>query len=66
MTRSEAVLKIEAQISELEAQLAELESRLPAHSVPPSMIAEMDRLDEKIQAEKIRLEALINEGSEPE
>jgi Tfp pilus assembly protein PilO len=60
MTRSEAILKIEAQISELEAQLAELEARLPAHSVHPSMIAEIDRLDEKIRAEKIRLNALVN------
>jgi len=64
MTRSEAVLKIEARISELEAQLAELEARLPAHSIPPSMITEIDRLDEKIQAEKIRLNALVDARSD--
>lgn len=64
MARSEMVSKIEARISELEAQLAELEARLPAHSIPPSMIAEMDLLDEKIRAEKIHLHALLDEESE--
>ena len=66
MARSETVLKIEARISELEAQLAELEARLPAHSIPPSMVAEMDLLDEKILAEKIRLNALLNKKNEKE
>ncbi|MCJ7536715.1 MAG: hypothetical protein WA997_05955 [Anaerolineales bacterium] len=49
-------------ITQLEAMLAELEARMPAHSIPPNLIAEMDLLDEKIQAEKFRLEAIQTEG----
>ncbi|NIN63781.1 MAG: histidine kinase [Anaerolineae bacterium] len=35
-------------MAELEKQLADLQSRLPAHSVPASMIAELDELEEEL------------------
>ncbi len=37
-----------ARVAELEKQLADLQARLPAHSVPPSMIAELDELEEEL------------------
>jgi hypothetical protein len=37
-----------ARVQQLEKQLADLEARLPAHSVPPSMIAELDELEEAL------------------
>ena len=37
-----------ARVAELEKQLTELQNRLPAHSVPPSMIAELDELEEAL------------------
>ena len=58
MTKSDEILEIKKRITLIEAQLAELAARLPAHSISPNMIAEMDLLDEKIKAEKFRLEAL--------
>lgn len=35
-------------LEELEQQLADLQARLPAHSIPPSMIAELDELEEAL------------------
>jgi ribosomal protein L29 len=35
-------------LEELEKQLADLQARLPAHSIPPSMIAELDELEEAL------------------
>ena len=37
-----------SQIKELEAQLADLQARLPAHSIPPSMMIELDELEEEL------------------
>jgi hypothetical protein len=39
---------IEAQVARLEKQLADLQARLPAHSIPPSMMAELDEVEEKL------------------
>ena len=39
-----------AQIKKLEAQLADLKARLPAHSVPPSMMIELDELEDELAA----------------
>jgi len=36
-------------IRELERQIADLEARLPAHSVPPSMIGQLEELEEKLE-----------------
>ena len=35
-------------VAELEKQLADLQQRLPAHSIPPSMIVELDELEEAL------------------
>jgi ribosomal protein L29 len=35
-------------LEELEKKLADLQARLPAHSIPPSMIAELDELEEAL------------------
>lgn len=45
-------------IAALEAQLAELKARLPAHSIPPAMILELDQLDEQLSAARRRLAQL--------
>jgi anti-sigma-K factor RskA len=39
---------IAARVARLEKQLADLQARLPAHSIPPSMIAELDELEETL------------------
>jgi len=36
-------------IAELEQQLADLQARLPAHSVPPAMIEELEELEEELE-----------------
>lgn len=51
-------LNLEQAIAELEAQLADLHAHLPAHSIPPAMIAEFDRLDEQLANQRARLAAL--------
>jgi hypothetical protein len=50
-----------ARVSDLEQRLADLLARLPAHSVPPSMIAELDELEEALaQARRqLRLETQV-------
>jgi hypothetical protein len=57
---SEAISVIKSQIAELETLLADLEARLPAHSIPANLIAEMDHLDEQILAEKKRLALMLD------
>lgn len=63
MERKQVLKKIQERIAQLEAQLADLESRLPAHSIPASLIAQMDQLDERILAEKNDLKALLEEDN---
>lgn len=40
--------QLQVTLEELEKQLADLQARLPAHSIPPSMIAELDELEEAL------------------
>ncbi len=47
---------IAARIAELEEQLADLKARLPAHTIPPGMIAEMDELEDALLAAQGQLE----------
>ncbi len=44
-----------ARVVELEKRLADLQARLPAHSIPPSMIAELDELEEALARAQRRL-----------
>jgi hypothetical protein len=47
-----------AQLSQLEAQLASLKARLPAHSVRPAMMIELEELEDEID----RLKAELRRG----
>jgi hypothetical protein len=38
-------------IEELKKQIAELKSRWPAHSVPPTMLQQLDDLEEELERE---------------
>jgi hypothetical protein len=38
-------------IKELESQIAELKRRWPAHSVPPTMLQQLDELEEELERE---------------
>ena len=49
-------------ISQLEMQLVDLQARLPAHSIPPNLIAEMDEIDDKLNEAKARLAAMSEEN----
>ena len=57
-------LELEILISKLERQLADLQARLPAHSIPPNLIAEMDEIDEQINETKSRLAELVKDAND--
>jgi len=48
---------IAARIAELEERLADLKARLPAHTIPPGMIAEMDELEDALLEAQEQLQA---------
>lgn len=62
MTETEAIIEVRKRIEALEKQLADLEARLPAHSIPPSLVAEMDLLEDQILAEKKHIADLLAKG----
>jgi hypothetical protein len=41
-------------IKQLEKQIAELKRRWPAHSVPPTMLQQLDELEEELERERKR------------
>lgn len=41
-------------IAELTRRIEDLRKRLPAHSIPPAMMAELDELEEQLAAEIAR------------
>ena len=53
-----------AQIAILEARLLDLNARLPAHSISPAMIAELDELDDKLAQARKQLAALYDSRSD--
>lgn len=55
---------LESEIASLEARLVDLKTRLPAHSIPPGMIAELDELDEELDLARARLSTLQGEKDE--
>jgi hypothetical protein len=61
MPRDDTASKLEGEIAGLEARLVDLKARLPAHSIPPGMIAEMDDLDEELALARARLKTLQGE-----
>lgn len=50
--------ELEQLIATLEARLEDLKARLPAHSTPPAMIAEMDDLDDQLEEARSHLARL--------
>lgn len=54
----ENIDKLRQRIIELEARLVDLRARLPAHSLPPAIMAEMDELDELLAQAQEQLAAL--------
>jgi hypothetical protein len=55
MDEKERLLQL---IAALEAQLADLKKRLPAHSIPPAMIIELDQIDEQLNTARQQLARL--------
>jgi hypothetical protein len=53
--------ELEQIISDLEARLADLYARLPAHTIPPAMIAELDEIDEQLLQARTRLSQIENQ-----
>jgi polyhydroxyalkanoate synthesis regulator phasin len=45
-------------IRELEKQIADLEARLPAHSVPPAMIEDLETLEEELERLKAEQQSI--------
>lgn len=43
-------------IQDLEKRLADLKARLPAHSIPPSMMMELDALEEQLAEVRARVD----------
>ncbi len=64
MKRQESTKKLEQEIAGLKARLEELEARLPAHSVPPAMMLEMEELEEQLAEAQARLAALRRRDDE--
>lgn len=61
MTEDDSANKLESEVAALEARLIDLKARLPAHSIPAGMIAELDELDEQLALARTRLDDLLGE-----
>ena len=59
---SKQAATLKQQIAELEARLADLKARLPAHTIPPAMIAEFDEIDEALEQAHRKLAAIQGTG----
>jgi hypothetical protein len=64
MAEDDKARKLESEIAGLEERLVDLKARLPAHSIPPGMIAELDELDEVLDLARARLSTLQGEKDE--
>ena len=53
-------MDLEKEIAALQARLADLKARLPAHSIPPAIMVELDEIEEKLIQAKSNL-AEVNE-----
>lgn len=56
--RTAARSKLRQEIAALEARLADLQARMPAHSIPPAMMIELDELEGRLAEARARLEIL--------
>jgi len=62
----EARRKILEQIADLEARIADCQRRMPAHSTPAGMLAELDELDEQLAVANRRLRLLDDQTEQPD
>jgi hypothetical protein len=51
-------------IASLEARIADCQARLPAHSFPPTMLAELDDLDEQLAEARSQLQSLTDKDQQ--
>jgi hypothetical protein len=51
-------------IASLEARIADCQARLPAHSIPPTMLAELDDLDEQLAEARSQLQSLTDKDQQ--
>ena len=52
------IIKLETEISKLEDKIKEKESNLPAHSIRPEMIQEIDNLEEELNSKRKKLKQI--------
>jgi uncharacterized protein involved in exopolysaccharide biosynthesis len=52
--------ELQEQVAALQARLADLHARLPAHSIPPAMMAELDEIEQQLQQAETLLEQLTS------
>jgi Tfp pilus assembly protein PilO len=56
------IQELQNEIDALEERLQELNRRLPAHSIPPAMIAELDELDEELSIKRASLTEMLRKS----
>ncbi len=61
MKSSKKIENLENEISELEGKIKEKESILPAHSIKPEMIQELENLEEELDSKRKKLIEQENE-----
>jgi hypothetical protein len=47
-------MSLEEKIARLEKEITEMEARLPKHSVPPTLVMELEELEDELAALKAR------------
>lgn len=52
---SEFRLLLEQQIARLEARLFDLQAQMPAHSVSPTLVAQIDEIDDQLESLRLQL-----------
>lgn len=50
--------QLEKEITAMQARLADLKARLPAHSIPPAMMAELDEIEDQLERAQNQLKEL--------
>ena len=58
MTSSKKIENLENEISELEGKIKEKELNLPAHSIKPEMIQELEDLEEELNEKREMLKTM--------
>jgi len=64
MTETPSIQALRRLIADLEARLEDLQNRMPAHSIPPALVAQLDDLDEQLL--EARRQLAVIERNEPD